>query len=195
MKINYKARVGLIVALAFGLAALVMSRYIVKDPEMAQAMSRGIATPLTWPGIMLSGVAIFAFGWAIQLGFVLHKARRSRASGKMDIVEEALEFGDVGFEHHAIARPPLPVVLGISLALLYVFAIPWLGFPLATVAFLVLWFLVGGIRSPVQIGLVTSIGTIALLYFFVKLALMPLDRGVGMLNDFTIALFRVLGIY
>jgi putative tricarboxylic transport membrane protein len=195
MSINYRAWADLIAALSCGVAALVLSNHIVQNPELAQTMSRGIATPLTWPKIMLYGVVIFSLGWAIQVGFALYKEYHNHKPTKVDPEDEALEFGDVGFEHHALAYPPLPVVLGILLALAYVFVIPWLGFTLATVAFLVLWFLVGGIRSPTQIGLVTILGTIIILYVFVKLALMPLDRGVGMLNEFTIALFRILGIY
>ena len=39
------------------------------------------------------------------------------------------------------------------------------------------------------------IGSVVLMYVFVKLALMPLDRGVGVLDNFTIGLFRLLGIY
>lgn len=39
------------------------------------------------------------------------------------------------------------------------------------------------------------IGSVALLYLFVKLALMPLDRGVGAIGEFTVQLYRWLGIY
>ena len=58
-----------------------------------------------------------------------------------------------------------------------------------------LWFLIGGIRRPVKLLSVTLIGTGVLLFVFVKVALMPLDRGTGVFGEFTIALFRLLGIY
>jgi putative tricarboxylic transport membrane protein len=77
----------------------------------------------------------------------------------------------------------------------YAFVIPWAGFTAATVVFLLLWLLVGGIRKPLQLFSVTLIGTVVLLYIFVKLALMPLDRGQGIFGEFTIALFRLLGIF
>ena len=43
--------------------------------------------------------------------------------------------------------------------------------------------------------LVTLIGTVVMLYVFIKLALMPLDRGVGSIGEFSVALYRLLGIY
>jgi putative tricarboxylic transport membrane protein len=195
MRINSKAWAGLIVALLFLIASFVLRGFIVQNPEMAKNMARGIASPMTWPRIMLSGTALFAFGWFVQGIVHLVRSARHKATHGSDVEDIAIEFGDVGFEHHAIPLPPRPVVLGIVLALAYTFAIPWLGFPIATVIFMVLWFAIGGFRNPVKVSMVTLIGTVILLYVFVKLALMPLDRGVGVLDHFTIGLFRLLGIY
>ena len=195
MRINSKAWAGLIVALLILIATFVLRGFIVQNPEMAKNMARGIASPLTWPRIMLSGAALFAFGWVVQGIVHLVRSARHQAAHGSDVEDIAIEFGDAGFEHHAIARPPLPVVLGILLALAYTFAIPWLGFPIATALFMVLWFAIGGFRNPLKVGLVTLIGSVVLMYVFVKLALMPLDRGVGVLDNFTIGLFRLLGIY
>jgi putative tricarboxylic transport membrane protein len=195
MRTNSKAWAGLISALLFLIASFVLSRYIVQNPEMAKHMARGIASPLTWPRIMLSGMALFAFGWVVQGIVHLVRTARHKPVPGSDVEHIAIEFGDVGFEHHAIPRPPLPVVLGIVLALAYTFAIPWLGFPIATVVFMVLWFAIGGFRNPLKVSSVALIGTVVLMFIFVKLALMPLDRGVGVLDTFTIGLFRLLGIY
>lgn len=195
MGANKKAWAGLISALFFLLVPWVLSRFIVQNPEMAENMARGIASPLTWPRIMLIGTALFAFGWLVQGIINLVRSTRHKPISHPGVADEAIEFGDVGFEHHAIPLPSLPIVLGIALALAYVFVIPWLGFPLATMLFMVLWFAVGGFRNPVKVGLVTVIGTVVILYVFVKLALMPLERGVGVFDTFTVGLFRLLGIY
>jgi putative tricarboxylic transport membrane protein len=195
MRTNRKAWAGLISALFFLIAAFVLSRHIVQNPEMAKHMARGIASPLTWPRIMLSGIGLFAFGWVVQGIVHLVRTARHKAVPGSDVEDIAIEFGDVGFEHHAIPLPPLPVVLGIALALAYTFSIPWLGFPIATVVFMVLWFAIGGFRNPLKVSSVALIGTVVLMFIFVKLALMPLDRGVGVLDTFTIGLFRLLGIY
>jgi putative tricarboxylic transport membrane protein len=173
------------------LIALVLGHTIVDDPQMVQNMARGLATPLTWPKLMLAAVGLCALGWAIEEGWKAFNVLPLPPSA----AEEALEFGDVGFEKDVDELPLLPIVLGLSLAMVYAFVIPLMGFTAATVVFLLLWFLVGGIRKPVQLLSVTLIGTLVLLYVFVKLALMPLDRGQGAFGDFTIALFRLLGIY
>ena len=173
------------------LVALVLGHTIVDDPQMVQGMARGLATPLTWPKLMLAGVGLCATGWAIAEGWKAFNVLPPPPS----TAEEALEFGDVGFEQEPDDVPLLPIILGLALAVVYAVAIPWAGFTAATVVFLLLWFLVGGIRKPLQLISVTLIGTVVLLYVFVKLALMPLDRGQGAFGEFTIALFRLLGIY
>ncbi|MBI3095164.1 MAG: tripartite tricarboxylate transporter TctB family protein [Rhodocyclales bacterium] len=173
------------------LIALILGHIIVDNPQMVQGMARGLATPLTWPKLMLAGVGICALGWAIEQGWKAFNVLPPPPSA----AEEALEFGDVGFEQENDDAPLLPIVFGLSLAMAYAFVIPWVGFTAATVVFLLLWFLVGGIRKPLQLISVTLIGTVVLLYVFVKLALMPLDRGQGAFGELTIALFRLLGIY
>lgn len=188
---NRQPMIHAIFAELVALSALILGHIIVDDPQVVQGMARGLATPLTWPKLMLAGVGICALGWAIEQGWKAFNVLPPPPSA----AEEALEFGDVGFEQENDDAPLLPIVLGLSLAMVYAFAIPWAGFTAATVVFLLLWFLVGGIRKPLQLISVTLIGTVVLLYVFVKLALMPLDRGQGAFGEFTIALFRLLGIY
>lgn len=172
------------------IGSLIMGYQIVDDPRMVMGMARGLATPLTWPKLMLAGVGLCALGWAIEEGW-----KAFNVLPPPDVMIEALEFGDIGFEEEDKAPPILPIVLGLVLALVYAFAIPWVGFTVATVIFLALWFILGGIRKPVKVIAVTLIGTVIILYVFVKAALMPLDKGTGMFGEFTIAFFKLLGIY
>lgn len=173
-----------------GLSVIVLGHLIVDDPEMVRGMSRGLATPLTWPTWMLGAVGLCAIGWSVEEFWKAYHLEEKRST-----LDEALEFGDVGFEKKDDAPPLLPIVLGLFLALAYAFAIPWLGFTVSTVVFLVAWFLIGGVRKPGQLVGVTLVGTAIILYVFVKLALMPLDKGAGAFGEFTIALFRFMGIY
>lgn len=173
------------------LGALVLSYQIVDDSRMVAAMARGLATPLTWPKLMLAATALCALGWAFEEAWRAFNALPPAP----DVEAEAIEFGDVGFEEEDTSPPLLPIVLGLVSALVYAFAIPWIGFTVATVVFLMFWFIVGGIRKPVKLLAVTLIGTLVVLYVFVKFALMPLDKGVGAFGDFTIALFHLLNIY
>lgn len=163
--------------LAFAAGALALTRFITDRPEEAAAMARGIAGPTTWPTVMLYAVLVFALAWAVQrTAWVL----RRREGG--------------------VTAPPAVaggarVWVGIGLVLAYGFSLAWLGFALGTALYIVLWLLLGGIRSPKLIAAVSGIGTVALLYLFIKLALMPLDRGAGVIGEFSVWLYRLLGIY
>jgi putative tricarboxylic transport membrane protein len=168
--------------LAFALAAAVLTRFVTDRPEEAAAMARGIAGPVTWPTLMLYLVALFALAWAVQRAALVLR-RREQSLAPTPVAADASVAGG--------AR----VWFGIALVLAYGFGMPWIGFALATLIYIVLWLLLGGIRKPLQIALVGLIGTVVFLYFFVKVALMPLDRGVGAIGEFSVALYRLLGIY
>ena len=85
--------------------------------------------------------------------------------------------------------------LGVIILILYVGAIPVIGFAMATAGFFLLWLPYGGVRKQHVVVSVTIVGTIALLYTFVKLTTMPLDRGIGVFDSLTVSIYRLLGIY
>ena len=70
-----------------------------------------------------------------------------------------------------------------------------IGFALATAGFFLVWLPYGGVRRPRVVASVTVIGTVALLYTFVKLTTLPLDRGIGLFDGLTVSLYKLLGIY
>ncbi len=172
--------------LIFAVAAAVLTRFVTDRPEEAAAMARGIAGPTTWPTIMLYSVMLFALAWAVQRVAQVLRARERAA--------DAVPRKGAGTTPPEVAGGPR-VWLGIVLVLAYGFSLPTLGFALATLIYIALWLPLGGIRSPLQIGLTSIIGTVIFLYVFIKLALMPLDRGAGPIGEFSVALYRLLGIY
>ena len=161
--------------LGVALVAAGLTQFVTDRPEQAAAMARGIAGPISWPTWMLWAVSFFAAMWALQV---------------------ALRIGRGQFVG-ANRAPPVParIWLGIVLVVAYGASLPWLGFALATFVYLLLWLLVGGERSPLRVGITTVVGTLGLLYLFVKVALMPLDRGTGAIGEATVVLYRWLGIY
>ncbi|MEO5695704.1 MAG: tripartite tricarboxylate transporter TctB family protein [Burkholderiaceae bacterium] len=166
--------------LAFLAAAGVLTRFITDRPEEAAAMARGIAGPTTWPTVMLYATMLFAFGWVVQRTI---EVLRRRENGVGAAVAAPVGAGGVR------------VWLGIALVLAYGFSLPVLGFALATLLYIVLWLWLGGVRSPLQLGLLSVLGTTTFLYLFIKLALMPLDRGAGWIGESTIVLYRWLHIF
>ena len=92
-----------------------------------------------------------------------------------------------------ISRTRLAV--GIALIVLYVLAAPWIGFMLATTAFIAAFMVLAGARAPVTIAANAVVGTAVLLYAFVRLVYLPLPKGEGAFETLTIAVYRALRIF
>ena len=84
---------------------------------------------------------------------------------------------------------------GITLVLGYTVAAPLLGFPVTTVLFLLAFMRLAGTRRPVALVAIAALGTVVLLYVFVKFVYLPLPKGAGVMEDFTIFLYRLLRIF
>lgn len=83
----------------------------------------------------------------------------------------------------------------IALIFLYVLAAEPLGFALTTAGFIVAFMWLCGSRSPLAIAANTLVGTVGLLYLFVKAVYLPLPKGDGPFEAATLALYRVLRIF
>jgi hypothetical protein len=105
-----------------------------------------------------------------------------------------------GREAPAEAAPALPIsapkLAGlIALIIGYAVLAPILGFPLTTFFFLIAFMRLGGTRRLVPALAIAGPGTIGLLYLFVKVVYLPLPKGAGVMEDLTIALYRLLRIF
>ena len=139
------------------------------------ALARGVIGPTTWPKAMLLAAAASAVLIALARLLV---ARLPVSSEKESIdYHEGRSLG------------------AVALVIAYGAAIPFMGMAWATPLFIVGWLVLGGLRRPLAIALISILGTVGMLYFFVKLSTMPLDRGKGLLEQATVALYRLLGIY
>jgi len=95
---------------------------------------------------------------------------------------------------------PLPEVdtlkLGAMIAtvIAVVYFMEVIGFPLANFLFLLLFMRLAGLRKKLPLFLTSVLGTIFLLYLFVKVVYLPLPKGQWFFDDMTIFLYRVLRI-
>ncbi len=140
-------------------------------------MARGLG-PGFWPRLALIGLAL-----ACAAKFV-EEWQRARAG---TIVTAG---GD--------ARPPIPhakLAAGIALIILYVLLAPLIGFPLVTALFIATFMVLCGTRSVRAVAANVVVGTIGLLYLFVKLVYLPLPKGDGPFETLTLALYRVLHLF
>ena len=163
--------------LAAAAACVVVALFYVAPGVNFAAMARGIVSPVTWPKAMLLAAAAAGFLLAVvNLLEVLSLREPSPA-----------EPGEDYHEGRSIGAVALLVAYGI--------AIPFIGIAWSTPLFIAGWLVLGGIRKPLTVGLISILGSIGILYFFVKLSAMPLDRGKGVFEQATVALYRLLGIY
>ena len=98
------------------------------------------------------------------------------------------------------AEPPPEVdhrklVAGIGLVGGLVLGSEVLGFPLAAFLFLVTFMRLGGWRRPASLLVLSVMGTLVVLNVFVKVVYLPLPKGVGVFEDVTVSLYRLLGIF
>jgi len=178
MAVSPRAALGVIWPLAAAVGCCVLALAYVAPGVDLGAMARGVVGPATWPKAMLlcaaAAATLLAFGRLLELF-----APRSSSAPAADADEY----------HEARSIGALALLLG------YGVAIPLVGFAWATPVFIAGWLLLGGLRRPLLVGLTSILGTLGILYFFVKVSLMPLDRGKGIFEQATVALYRLLGIY
>ena len=142
------------------------------------AVARGQLGPGFWPRMALIGLA------GACAAKLVEEWRRAPRAGVI-VAEPA--------EPAPIARAKL--VAGIVSILLYALLTPWLGFALATAVFVAAFLVLCGMRSLPAIAANVVIGTIGLLYLFVKVVYLPLPKGDGPFEAVTLALYRALRLF
>lgn len=143
--------------------------------------ARGLG-PTAWPEFMLTLIAALSVVWIIQEVIVWRRGLRN------PVAAAPVEPAEADYDYRK-------AVIGMVLVVGYGWALPLVGFTLATAVFIAAICLLGGIRRALVIVPVSVLGTAVLLWVFMGLALMPLDRGEGPFGRFSLAVLRGLGIY
>ena len=91
-----------------------------------------------------------------------------------------------------VDTPKLAAMIAMIIAAVYFMDI--IGFPLSNFLFLLLFMRIAGLRRKGPLLLSTSLGTVFLLYLFVKVVYLPLPKGQWFFDDVTILLYRILHI-
>jgi putative tricarboxylic transport membrane protein len=69
-----------------------------------------------------------------------------------------------------------------------------IGFPIANFLFLLGFMRIAGLKKKLPLFLISFLGTIVLLYLFVKVVYLPLPKGQWFFDDLTVAIYRALRI-
>lgn len=145
------------------------------------AMTSDLDTTVPGPGPAFFPrllIALLAVSMIVRIGQAVLEIRRERA-------EKAVET--------TVSMPR--VWLAIGLAVGYVVATLYLGWIIATFAFIVVFLYLAGKRTlwlTVPLGAGLSIG---MAYVFVKVVYIALPTGIGVFDQFTIGLLQALGVF
>ncbi len=135
-------------------------------------------TPWFWPRAMLLGLMVCC---AIRIFETVR--------GRPEAPRRA--------EDPAVGEGQNSQILGVAIVavLAYVFMTSAVGFPLATLLFLIGFSYLGGWDRAPSLLAVGVLGTLGALYLFVKVVYLPLPKGWGPFQALTIAVYRTLGIF
>lgn len=154
----------------------------------------GTLGPDFWPKAIL----ILAFAACVyEIAKIVFSGGRAQDVG--GVLEDLVEKGT---EKHADAGPaamptenhPWLLLASMGATLLYVVAVPVLGFFLATTVYLAAFMVIGGYRRPRVIAAVSVIGTLLLLFVFMKLVYVSLPIGREPFLQVTLFLMQIMGI-
>jgi putative tricarboxylic transport membrane protein len=111
-----------------------------------------------------------------------------------ELVEEsAQDHADMG-EAAAAESHPWLLLAGMALTALYVFVIQTVGFSLATAPYLALFITLGGYRRWSVIAATSVLGTLLLLFFFMRVVYVSLPIGEAPFSAVTLLLMQLMGI-
>ena len=131
--------------------------------------------PVSWPRTMLVGLLCSGVIWGL--------VRWYATGGPND-------------DHRVVSEhDTLKLAGGAVAVVLYGLVMVYIGFAFATFFFLITWFVLGGMRKPLSVFVYGTLGTLAMLYLFLKVAYLPLPRGVGYVDALTVNVYRLLGIF
>jgi putative tricarboxylic transport membrane protein len=149
--------------------------------DFSSRQQPGQLGPAFWPRLAAIGLAI---ALVVRIVQCVREHRRP-------VVRRVGEFDEIEGEKAPVNRRS--AAIGMGLALGYVIATMYLGYMLATMAFIGAFVWLGGQRRwPVPV--VAIVGGLALTYLFVGVVYVSVPTGVSVFDTVTVAVYELLGI-
>ena len=144
--------------------------------------------PAVYPRVL---IALFALAMVVRM---LQQLRETRNSQPAEVTApEAPPEEGVEFDESLIDGRKVWVAIGFSV--LYVFSTLFLGWPIATLVFSIVFLLLAGKRNPVFIVPTALVFSLGFTYVFVKVVYISLPTGAGVFDLVTVRLYELMGIY
>ena len=151
--------------------------------RMEEVPIPGQLGPSFWPKIVLLGLMI---GCGIKSLEIFLSERRKAVEPQEGVkVEMVSLYSEI---HWLKLAALMAIVLGS------VYLIQTIGFLFTSLIFLPLFMAVAGMRKILPLFLCSILGTVLLLYIFVKVVYLPLPKGKWIFEDLTIYFYRLLRI-
>jgi len=145
--------------------------------------------PEAWPKAIIVAMGLLC-AWEIVKRLALRSRGEARGLvGGLDRPQDGAQA--------AGAEPPFrPGMLaaGIALVFGYVLVVPWLGFFVATAAFLAVFPWFGGLRRPALTATLGVAGSLVLVVMFMRVAYISLPLGEGPFRALSLALLAAIGV-
>lgn len=141
--------------------------------------------PDFWPQLLTVLLGLTACVRLVRNLFLLRRANQR--------ADDALPAEDEDSDDEPISRRKASIV--IALAIGYVPSVIYLGYPLATTLFLVVFLWLAGKRNWLAIIPVSIIGAFVFTYTFQEIVFVALPTGVGVFDAVTVWFYRLVGIY
>ena len=113
-------------------------------------------------------------------------------AGLLSQVEQQMD-GEGATEEPAEYNLP-QLLIGVGLTLAYVWALPLLGFAVASLVFIALFIWLGTYRKAKVVAAVSILGTVLLMFIFMKVVYVSLPLGSGPFEGISVFLMGLLGI-
>lgn len=144
--------------------------------------------PSFWPRLILGltmCVCVFelVFRWFFDM---------EGMGGLLSQVEQQMDADGSADEPAEYNLPQLLVGVGLTLA--YVWALPLLGFAVASLIFIALFIWLGTYRKAKVVAAVSVIGTLLLMFIFMKVVYVSLPLGRGPFESVSVFLMGLLGV-
>jgi len=196
------------------LLVLAASVYLIRVcSQIPQIQPSGQFSVQVWPRFMLLWMIAISLIKIAKVLIALRRSRQEEAStamktggtsgsadaGEVDGLEEVLEeiiAGD-GVPAEAPVERNFKIVVAASvLFFCYLFLFDAVGFLFSTLMFYIAFLLYTGERKkPFRLTLITVLGTLSLLYLFVKVVYLPLPLGEGVITGVSTKIYHMLGIF
>ena len=167
--------------------ALVLSSILYYSALQIAPAAEGRLGADLWPKTILI-LAIVTCIWEIGRSLLVPSNRSaSPAEGAGSMPHE-----DAPDNAHELT--PMTPWVGIGITAAYVFAFPWIGYPLATFVYVAAFVYLGNYRRPLRAACVGIVASLGFMFLFMRIVYVSLPIGVEPFAQVSTLLMRAMGI-